>query len=135
MLLSYPICFFDYVGGFVAVPMIFSGAVLISLIAFYRTLFLLKLPLLIIDDVSIWYFNVLWYNTHKWDKLEVAVLDADIKWLSIGLHNERIFERLLLESLTQNDIEDILQHVKMKCELIESWIRDGGHISNDHFLM
>ncbi len=100
------IIFYNFSGLIIASAFL-GGAVLISVISLYRTIFLLKRPLITIDDNSIRYFNVLWYNNHKWDKFELAYFNTDNLSISIGLTNGRIFDKFLLDSLSQKDIENI----------------------------
>jgi hypothetical protein len=101
------------ISGFMAVSFILGGAVLISLASLYRTIFLLKLPLVSIDEKSIKYFNILWYNSHKWDKFELAHFNTEDLTISIGLTNGRMFDKFMLDSLSEQDIENI------KIEFIE----------------
>lgn len=104
--------------GFIVVNLLLGGAVLFTLIAFYRTIFLLKLPVLIIDDNSIRYFNALWYNKHKWDKFEIAYLNPDGSLISIGLKNGRIFDRFSFDSLSDEDIQKIINTFIVKGKLV-----------------
>lgn len=106
-------------GNLMIVPFILGGAILISVFSFYRTIFLVKLPLIIIDDKSIQYFNILWYNKHRWDRFEIAFYNSDELIISIGLVNGRVFDRFILSSLTQSDIEEIVQTFKTKNKLTE----------------
>lgn len=93
--------------GVVSVSLMLGGVVLISLISIYRTVFLLKLPLLTIDEKRIKYFNVLWYNSHEWDKFELAHFNSETSTISIGLRSGRIFDSFMLDSLSQQDIENV----------------------------
>ena len=99
--------FFYNFAGLIAVSTLLGGAVFISIIALYRTVLLFRLPLIIIDDNCIRYFNVLWYNKHRWDKFELAYFDTNNLSISIGLTNGRIFDKFLLSSLSEDDIENI----------------------------
>ena len=109
--------FFYHFSGLIVASSLLGGAVFISCIALYRTLFLFKLPLIIIDNDAISYFNVLWYNKHKWTKFELAFFDAEIPSVSIGLTNGRIFDKFLLDSLSQQDIDEIINHFIAKDKL------------------
>lgn len=110
------ILFFHFAGTFV-VSLLLGGAVFVSLISLYRTIFLLKLPLIVIDEKSVNYFNVLWYNKYDWGKFDVAHFDTDQLSLSIGLRNGRLYEKFLFDSLSNRDVEEIVQHFKTRNKL------------------
>lgn len=110
--------FFYHLSGFIVASALLGGAVFISCIALYRTLLLFKLPLIVIDNEAISYFNVLWYNKHRWSKFELAFFDAETPSLSIGLVNGRIFDKFLLDSLSQQDIDEIVTHFINKDKLV-----------------
>jgi len=100
---------YHFTGAFV-VSLLLGGAVFISSISLYRTIFLLKLPLIVIDEKSVNYFNVLWYNKYNWDRFDVAYFDTDQLSLSIGLRNGRVYDKFLLNSLLTHDVEEISHH-------------------------
>jgi hypothetical protein len=104
----------------IIVPFVLGGSLLFSLIAFYRSIFLIKLPLIIIDNDCIQYFNVLWYNKHRWNKFEIAFYNEDQLTLSIGLTNGRIFDRFMFSSLATSDIDDIIETFKSNNKLINT---------------
>lgn len=110
------ILFYHFAGTFV-VSLLLGGAVFVSLISLYRTIFLLKLPLIVIDEKSVNYFNVLWYNKYNWDKFDVAYFDTDQLSLSIGLRNGRVYDKFLLNSLSTHDVEEISHHFKTRNKL------------------
>lgn len=103
--------------GFIFISLLLGGAVLIWLISLWRTIFLLRLPLIQINDDSIKYFNILWYNRHKWDKFEIACFDPETNSISIGLANGKLFDKLLLESFSEETIENIKKQLVEKGKL------------------
>ncbi len=107
---------YHFTGAFV-VSLLLGGAVFISSISLYRTIFLLKLPLIVIDEKSVNYFNVLWYNKYNWDRFDVAYFDTDQLSLSIGLRNGRVYDKFLLNSLLTHDVEEISHHFKTRNNL------------------
>lgn len=84
---------FHHLTGGVLISFLLGGAVFLSLTSLYRTIFLLKLPLIVVDDESVSYFNVLWYNKYYWDKFEIALLDTNQLILSLGLRNGRVYDK------------------------------------------
>jgi hypothetical protein len=106
-----------YLTGRVLNSFLLGGAVFFSLISLYRTIFLIKLPVIIIDDESVSYFNVLWYNKYYWDKFELANLDPNQHTLSIGLRNGRVYDKFLLNSLSDEDVEQIIKHFETRNKL------------------
>ena len=107
------------ISGFITVSFMLGGAVFISLASLYRTIFLLKLPLITIDEKSIKYFNILWYNSHQWDKFELAHFNTEDLTISIGLTNGRTFDKFMLDSLTEQDIENIKNEFIIRNKLIQ----------------
>jgi len=93
--------------GLMAVSFLLGGAVLIWLISLWKTVFLLNLPVILIDDNSIRYFNIFWYNHYRWNEIEIASYSRESSTISLGLLNGRIFERLSLESLDEKSINEI----------------------------
>lgn len=110
--------FFYAFSGLIVVSTLSGAAVFISFITLLRTILLIKLPLFILDENSIKYFNVLWYKNHQWSKFELATIDADRHSISIGLTNGRIFDKFHLDSLSLEDIERIKRNFTEKKKLI-----------------
>jgi hypothetical protein len=108
---------FWHLTSVVLISFLLGGAVLLSLISLYRTIFLLKLPLIVIDDESVSYFNVLWYNKYYWDKFEIANLDTNQLILSIGLRNGRVYDKFSLNSLSDEHVEQIIKHFEARNKL------------------
>ena len=94
--------------GHIEIPHLLGGAVMISFFAFYRTLFLLKLPLIKVDNDTVAYFNIFWYKKYCWEDLHIAVYDAEDAILTIKNSNGRIFNHLHLSSLTAIQMDEIL---------------------------
>lgn len=94
-----------------------AGVVLVALIDLFRTIFLLKFPIIIIDDSTIRYFNILWYNTYYLNQFEIAEFDDKSQTVTIGLTNGRILDKFKLDSLSQQEIDEIKRYLLIKDKL------------------
>ncbi len=109
--------FFYKFFGIVMISAFLAGVVLIALIDLFRTIFLLKFPIIIIDDSAIRYFNILWYNTYYLNQFEIAEFDDKSQTVTIGLTNGRILDKFKLDSLSQQEIDEIKRYLLIKDKL------------------
>lgn len=100
--------------SFFITPFILAVPSVYALITIYRSIWLIWLPEFIINDSQFKCFNILWYNTHKWDNFDIIEYSKDNYAIELKLNNGNVIDKIDLSTLKDDNIEIFLSEIKKK---------------------
>lgn len=102
---------------FIALPFILGAPVFVALIIVYRNIMLTRYPTILIHKDHIRYFSALWYTKHRWETFDSAWYSDHEKLLILTV-GEKVKKKINLENFNREDIEQILNAIKSRKEVI-----------------
>lgn len=102
---------------FVATPFLLGAPVFVALIIVYRSIILSRFPTILIHKDHICYFSALWYTKHRWETFDSAWYSDHEKLLILTV-GESVKKKINLENFNREDIEQILNAIKSRKEVI-----------------